>query len=261
MSSENIIENDEYGIRDEQLYLLSILKDIDILCRENNIKYSLCAGSLLGAIRHKGFIPWDDDADIMFDRDNYNRFMDVASRYLPKEYMIIGDFWVKRITRKDNPNKDNDEACIDLFIMDNIPDNGFVASIKDWSIRLLQGMLKAKRKIEYDKYSFKDKILVYGTHILGKPFSINSKQKMYSKVSQWGNKNDSKYMNVYNSLFRYIGHRKYPSSIMRNYRNCTFENIELMIISDYDTYLRENYGDYLKLPPENERRPVHIKKA
>ena len=67
--------NDPYGIREMQLYLLDILIVIDKFCRDYNIQYSLNGGTLLGAVRHKGFIPWDDDADVMFDRENYKLFI------------------------------------------------------------------------------------------------------------------------------------------------------------------------------------------
>ncbi|WP_415316474.1 LicD family protein, partial [Clostridium perfringens] len=74
-------------IREVQLVLLEILKDIDKICREHEIEYFLDAGTLLGAIRHKGFIPWDDDIDIIMMRNDYIKFLDL-SKFLLKKYDV-----------------------------------------------------------------------------------------------------------------------------------------------------------------------------
>ncbi len=67
----------EYGLAERQNELLNMLKDVDKILTGNGIAYSLCGGTLLGAIRHKGFIPWDDDVDIMLDRKNYKKMVDM----------------------------------------------------------------------------------------------------------------------------------------------------------------------------------------
>ena len=73
MKSE--MDNGNYGTAPYQKELLQLIKDLDAFCEQNGIRYSLAGGTLIGAIRHNGFIPWDDDLDIMLDRDNYNRFL------------------------------------------------------------------------------------------------------------------------------------------------------------------------------------------
>ena len=75
-------------LRKVQLTELEILKTVDKICRENNIKYSLCGGTLLGAVRHKGFIPWDDDIDIAMRRDDYNRFLSLWEQSHPDGYLL-----------------------------------------------------------------------------------------------------------------------------------------------------------------------------
>ena len=74
----------EYTLRDIQLCELQILKDIKKVCDRHHIRYYLCGGTLLGAVRHKGFIPWDDDMDICMPRPDYDRFMAHASEWLPQ---------------------------------------------------------------------------------------------------------------------------------------------------------------------------------
>ena len=80
--------NNNYILRRLQLTELEILKVVDKVCRDNKIDYSLYAGTLLGAVRHKGFIPWDDDLDICLTRENYNRFIKIWNANPPKGYIL-----------------------------------------------------------------------------------------------------------------------------------------------------------------------------
>ena len=75
-------------VRDVQEYLLCMLKDIDEVLRRNDIPYFLDSGTALGAVRHHGFIPWDDDADIGILREDYDRFLEVMERDLPEKYIV-----------------------------------------------------------------------------------------------------------------------------------------------------------------------------
>lgn len=81
-------DGSEITVRDLQLVLLDMLKDIDSLCRKNDIPFWLNGGSALGAVRHKGFIPWDDDADIAMMRSDYERFVEVMKEQCPQEYVF-----------------------------------------------------------------------------------------------------------------------------------------------------------------------------
>ena len=75
-------------LRDLQLYMLDILKAIDKICKKHDIQYFLAAGSLLGAVRHKGFIPWDDDVDLYMKVDDYFKFIEVCKKELSDEYYL-----------------------------------------------------------------------------------------------------------------------------------------------------------------------------
>ena len=75
-------------LRHLQLVILDIIKDIDIVCKNNGIEYYLLGGSAIGAIRHKGFIPWDDDLDICMIREDYERFVKIAVNEFPEDMML-----------------------------------------------------------------------------------------------------------------------------------------------------------------------------
>ena len=248
----------EYDTLDMQRYLLPMLVDIDQFFRENDIQYSLSDGTLLGAVRHKGYIPWDDDIDLSLDRENFNKFLSVAENNLPDQYEIIHEIWIRRISRKDNPNKHNfpPEGCIDLFIFDKVPSNKQKARQQLFLLKLLQGMLKTN--VKYEGFSFSKKMMLFVTHLTGKFFPKKLKQKWYDSVSQWGDGDDkADTLARFNGSFRGIDHVRYPAVITDSYADLEFEGYHFMAISGWDTFLKTLYGDYMKIPEKNARESNH----
>src|SRR5699024_11050821 len=169
-----------------QRHLKKILREFHTLCLDNNIKYSLSGGSMLGAIREKGFIPWDDDADVLITRQEYNKLLKV----LPEEFNIINVLWVPRLVYKGNAKLEGGKS-LDIFVIDNAPDTNFAHYIKVFCLKFLQGTLK--EKIKWNDYGFLDKSLVLGSYGFGKLFSKKRKLKWYDKLAQWHNNKNTEY--------------------------------------------------------------------
>ena len=248
---------DPYGTREVQNYLIPILEVVDKICRENHIEYSLMGGGLLGTVRHQGFVPWDDDLDVVFSRPEYDRFLEVCKTQLPSEYRMFTTIWVKRITRNDNPWFPDDVGCLDLFVFDNIPDNMLVREIKHFLLKMLQGMMKEKPR--FDNMSLFHKFAVMVTYVLGQIFPKELKREIYSAISQWGNGSDSRYVNNYVTYFNMISSKKYEKRATQEYMDAEFENRTVRIFKDYDSILKTQFGNYHILPPEEVRRPTHMK--
>lgn len=249
--------NNEYGTLQMQQYLLPMLIDLDKFCRENDIKYSLSDGTLLGAVRHKGFIPWDDDIDLTLDRENFNKFIAAAENYLPEQYEIIFDIWIRRISRKDNPKKNAfpTEGCIDLFVFDYVPENPRKEKRQVFLLRLLQGMIKTK--VIYEGFSLPKKVMLFGSHAIGKLFSRKTKQRWYDSISQWGDHENASLIARYNGSYKGVGNARYPADIISEYENIQFEGLQFMALKGWDKFLSIMYGDYMKVPEKSKRITTH----
>lgn len=242
--------SDRYGTTERQRALLQTLKDADRFLTENDISYSLCGGSLLGAIRHDGFIPWDDDIDIMMDRENYDRLL---SRFHKCETCFLQrTHWFFRIQSR-TPFARGGTPFIDVFALDNCPDNAIIREAKLLIIKILQGMLHEGIEL---RHSPLENAMLWTTYTLGRPFSYEFKIRLYELVAQIGNGRRTRRLGSYHDIFRYLS-LLYPPNLMERIVRHKFEDAEMPITCEYDAYLTIHYGDYMRLPPEEERIPEH----
>ncbi|MBR5736525.1 MAG: LicD family protein [Bacteroidales bacterium] len=248
------LEN-KYGTLEIQKELLALVKEVHSFCISNGVKYSIAYGSLLGAVRHKGFIPWDDDFDIMVDRENYNKILDSinGSRSLTID-RCQSSLWIDRLHRKDCDYHGPYSPTCDIFIIDTMPDNYFLAQMKIYAIYMMQGMMKVKLSIK--KGGFFMKVCSLVTYIMGLPFSPSTKKKWYTSISQWFYRDGQK-KRCYNACFEDI-HCVFPSNVLDKIHLASFEDTEVYIIDEYDPFLRSRYGYYMTPPPQIERMPKHF---
>ena len=244
---------DRIALKRKQNNLLSMLKDIDSICKTKGIQYSLTGGSLLGCIRHKGFIPWDDDMDIMVDRNNYKLLCEAISEN-DKFQMVRGPFLQKIEALGITSEKEKTHLLVDIFILDHLPDNSIKAKLKIICLKFLQGVLKEKPS--YKDMSIVYKMLVFITFLLGRLFPRKSKLKMYDAISTWGNSGCSEYISITNDGFRLLN-IKHKSNLLDTYEYLKFEDTSFMCVSRFDEYLKTRYGDYMKWPEESKRVPTH----
>ncbi len=232
--------------------LLEQLADIIRVCQKHGITYNLMCGTLLGAVRHKGFIPWDDDVDLLITREEFERFRKVyPGECDPRFELTYLNTWTPRVMNRD-PEKA--AAWTDLFILDHVPPEGFRRKIWFLELHLLQGMLK--HDVDYSRFGFKDRVLLKATHILGLPFSTQWKTKRYEKVSRSYSTGDDLCMS--NGAFALMMQIWHPWQFEEK-TLVPFENLQCLIPVKYDEILTILFGpDYMTPPPENERVAKHL---
>ena len=240
--------------------LLEIMDFIHDVCVKENIKYSLSGGTMIGAVRHRGFIPWDDDIDITMLREEYNRFAQVIKEYCDKSGKF--EFFLYRRTPRvkfaEDPVFGNNRIGgikVDIFLLDNLPDDKRKRKRFLLKLKVLQGMMH-KGKINWSRYSFKRRLQLFATKVLGAGRSLESIVKSYFKVSARYNNLDTQDKFISNDLFAVcdIAYRKeWVSDVILT----AYEDKNYYIFAGYDSFLKVRYGDYMQLPPIEQRVHHH----
>lgn len=243
----------EYGTLEIQKELLNLLRVFHKFCQDNNIQYSLAWGSLLGAIRHKGFIPWDDDLDVMMDRKNYNKFVLLSSK--SKVIKVEKLLWIDRVRLREQITKWHREPTLDILLIDNAPDNSIARKLRLFAFMALQGMLK--KNPNFSKGSIVMRICTLGTFITGKLFPDKLLLKWYTALSQWSNGKQTEKLASYNTEFVDLP-KLYSKTLMDDFLIVPFEDTEASIVKEYASCLTVMFGpDYMTPPPVQERIPRH----
>ena len=193
-----IMENNnlekENRVKSCQKYMLILLKFLHNICVENNIKYTLEAGTLIGAIRDKGFIPWDDDSDVTLIREDYEKLIKVLKTtklpdgiaiYYPIEKKEFLDFnlrlYYKDVVIRDDESSANEydgvfmHPTLDIYVMDHVPESAFKRRIFVLKQQILFGLAMSKRNsITLDKYKNIEQIAIRVLSKVGKLFSLKT---------------------------------------------------------------------------------------
>ncbi len=251
-------------IRTLQLRLFKIFLEFEKVCLKHNLRFYLIAGTLLGAIRHKGFIPWDDDIDVAMPRRDYEKLLQNAGEWFSDPYELDcrerNNLYPWRFAKV----HDISTTCyanrgpnyiggvyIDIFPYDGLPDGKTRQKLHLWRHRMVD-------KLFY--FSFRDpfkrgrKVSSYLLLILQKILSPDYIYNMQKRISTKYDFETSKYITDHDCGYRGILKKKALGNVPAK---VIFEGHETYGIADWDYFLTTLYGDYMKLPPLEKRKSHH----
>ena len=246
------------SLREHQKALLTLLEEFDRVCKQLKIPYVLFAGTMLGAVRHKGIIPWDDDLDILMMRRDYNRFLNEAETVLNKDRFFLQKEFSEHWPMFFSKLRLNNTACIekyhpkdsethqgiyiDLFPCDNAFNNGFGRKLQFLASKVVIAKSLSERGYETD--SKKKKAFICLCKILPR--------SLFLKLTQSGSEK-SEYVHTFLGAASSFQKNIYSRKCFDEIIEFEFEGKEYPISAKYDELLTTMYGDYMKLPPPEER--------
>lgn len=254
----------DYSHKDLKTILLNMLDNFILICKEYNLKYTLLGGSVLGAVRHRGIIPWDDDIDIGMPRNDYEKLLTIADKVFFKKYKLVSIHNDKDYIYPFAKLFDNETTLIeyqdffylggiyiDIFPLDGIPQNA------DERVDKIEKLRYKARHLTLAKYSLKHKKkhylrcllykVIYKNYNnilkkcdnLSRKYPYNKQYNIANYFGAWGKKEISDY-SWFNPLKEY-----------------TFEGRIVWGPNNYDAYLTKMYGDYMTPPPIEKRKSHH----
>lgn len=254
---------------------ITILDEFTRLCDKYNLLYSLGYGTLLGAVRHKGFIPWDDDIDVMMPRGDYETFIKVALSELKEEFFLQNYrtdpnsiFTYSKIRINDTTYKESmiydidmhHGVYIDVFPLDYTSDNINKDKILLRRIYMLSKLNRYRARHRRDFAENKiHKTFISAVHPFIKKINNTLIIKEINRLTMKNPKNENEEMTLFlfdGSMYNYKRSKTTRADFV-NYISLTFENRRYKAIRNYKEHLENNYGDYMKLPCHEERYPKH----
>lgn len=254
--------------QERKYVMLFLLKYFDTFCRKNDIKYSLTGGTLLGAIRHGGFIPWDDDVDVFLTRPEYEKLIQLFKdddRYVlmcRKKNPEFNYAYARLLDTKTSiiasPNTTavGQGVFLDIFIVDGLPDNAFLQAIH---MKYLHILYKCRLASHYNIHSQDAGIFAPLKSSIMKIINLTTNIHFWNRLLEHSAKrypfSKGKFVGNFNS--RYGEKEKVHRKVFESYINVPFEDGIFMVCAGYQEYLRNVYGDYLSLPAVEDRVGLH----
>ena len=255
---------------------LEIVKEVVKICDNHGLTYYMLGGTMLGAIRHKGFIPWDDDIDLGIPRQDYEKFLEIAPSELSNHLKVVNyktdpeyHYYITRVLDTDTKvveerigdDKKYTNASIDIFPIDGTPNNSILRRIYFFRVLYHRALMSLCYKDSIDRKrprGILEKVFLWmmeriPIEKMTTPYQQKEKiDRLLRKQKLEGAKFIGNIMGAYRT--REI----VPAEFYGSGKMYPFENIELRGMYLANEYLVYTYGDYMKLPPENERK-THFK--
>lgn len=258
---------DSYGLKELQNVILNIAQYIDEFCQEYNINYRLMGGSALGAKRHGGFIPWDDDLDVFMTPSEYEKFRDVFNEYGNKDLYSLQELGASHgriITAKVRLNNSYYEeellkgwkihhgVYVDIFILHNCPDSTIAQYWQYFWAKYL--IIKGLANKSYNRRGGLAGVIVKFAKILPKRFLLNYGLR---QVYRWRNRKTEYFCNFLGkALFK---NGKYRYEDFAESKRISFETLEMNVAKGLEHFLTDRFGDFMKIPsPERIKYEQHV---
>lgn len=255
---------------------LNIVKEVVNICDKNGLTYYMSGGTLLGAVRHHGFIPWDDDIDLSMPRNDYEEFLKIAPKLFPENLQIVNyrtdrqyQYYITRVrdtdTKVEETRIGNDyrytNASIDIFPLDGTPNLILLRKIYFFQVMAHRALMSLCYKDSIDRNRKRGKVeKVFLTFMEKLPIEkIFDPYKEKCKIDRIMRKHKVEKSNNIGCLMgAYRTNQIVPKNYFGKGKMYRFEMITLRGPELYDKYLTQMYGDYMKLPPPKKQK-VHFK--
>lgn len=254
-------------LRKMQLIELNILKEVRRVCEKNDIRYFLIGGTLIGAIRHKGFIPWDDDIDIGMSRADFDRFVEVCKTDLGPDFFLQtpeteeknADYEIARVRlngtacvqsfRKNT--KTHNGFYVEVFPYDNLPKNKVTQFFYGKWFPFMKRICAIRMGYTPRPKKFIVFLIVYAAAFLSRiiPLKVLHKKMLNYHVKH--NRKETDYVFLLSGAWGYAK-EKHLRTTISEFTTVPFEDDFFPAPKDYDTFLREQYGDYMQMPKDIE---------
>lgn len=258
------------SLKEMQQVYLELLKEFDAICQEHNLRYDLAGGSLLGAVRHGGFIPWDDDIDVCMPRPDYRRLLELKAQgtlKLPSGRDVIshrdrsmarhfGRYVRHDVRRLSDMAEENDCPYIgmDIFPIDGLPKGKLAFKWQCFRIRQLRRFLltSVEKKGTSRRGALAAKIKDLYRPLLKTigPYRIAARlDRVCSRIPFEKAEFVGAVTGMYGTRERWLKEQMLPQKRMK------FEDTEASVFANYDIYLSNLFGDYMRLPPAEQQVP------